>query len=134
MPALPAPPSADDYNKNWGASICVKARPDGIGSLGLNFSTITVNFTSGSSIPIYVWMHISGTQGTFPWQGYYCAIPTSGVATTYETFNNACWDGSGVIPPWQGQGKVDDICVGALSSQASEALDGLCLASIVFGE
>jgi hypothetical protein len=129
-----------DYTSNWGLQIGVNtidppATSSGEGTLNKDYSSITV-FTTGTIEPkntaIRVVIH---TVDMAAEANPYCAtMKESGKAISLESFNTACWDGSGDSLSLDKVKDIDKIGVQISSDTSNEyKVTDYCLTGYKFG-
>jgi hypothetical protein len=129
IPALPALPTQDDYNNNWGIQIGVNANEIPGFPIGRAYSTIAMSLSGSPTAGLRIELHRAGDSEATT----YCANNT-GAPIPLTAFNTACWDNTGTAFTATDAPLIDKVGVQVSSTLAAITVANLCLNSITFGD
>ena len=131
IPALPAVPTAEDYNNNWGIQIGVSATTMPGAPIGTAYSSISASVSGALPSGFRLMLHRAGD----PDATSYCYDRlSSGTQVLLTRFNTACWDNSGLAFLAADAPRIDKVSLQVSSTATAITLNNMCLNSITFGD
>jgi hypothetical protein len=128
IPALPAAPTASDYNANWGIILAAGTTAAQGGGLGAAYASMAINLSGSPQSGLRAMVHRKGDSDATS----YCTAMVSGQRLAFASFNTACWDGSGMALTAADVPGIDWVGVQVYSTSRPIAVANLCLESIFF--